>query len=210
MSAPSIRTAAVILAAGEARRYGSAKQLLSIDGVPMVRRIASNALAAGLRPVIVVVGSRAEQVIDGLDQLDVHFVDNAHWASGMGSSIAAGVKALVMDAAPVHSLMVLLADQPAIRVADLARMLARHAQSPQRILACQHEGRFSPPCIFPWRHASELVALDGAAGAHVLLQRHAASVDGFNLPAAFFDIDTPEDYAAWLARGGVTSMDESS
>jgi molybdenum cofactor cytidylyltransferase len=209
VTAPSIRTAAVILAAGEASRYGSPKQLLSIDGVPMVRRIASNALAAGLHPVLVVVGSRAERVVNCLDRLDVQTVANAHWASGMGSSIAAGVKALMMQPAPPESLMVVLADQPAIRVEDLERMLARHAQSPQRILACQHEGRFSPPCIFPWGHASELAALDGAKGAHVLLEKHAALIDGFNLPAAFFDIDTPEDYAAWLAHRGVTSLDGS-
>jgi molybdenum cofactor cytidylyltransferase len=175
----------------------------------MVRRIASSALAAGLHPVMLVVGSRAERVVDCLGQLDVHTVENARWASGMGSSIAAGVKALMMQPAPLRSVMVMLADQPAIRVVDLESMLARHSQSPDRILACQHEGRFSPPCIFPWSHASELAALDGAKGAHVLLEKRAALVDGFNLPAAFFDIDTPEDYAAWLAHRGVTSMDAS-
>jgi molybdenum cofactor cytidylyltransferase len=209
VTALPLQVAAVILAAGEARRYGSPKQLLSIDGEPMVRRIASNALAAGLRPVMVVVGSGAQRVRECLDLPDVHTVENIHWASGMGSSIAAGVRALMMQPTSWQSLMVMLADQPAIRVEDLARMLATHAQSPQRILACQHEGRFGPPCIFPWSHASELAALDGASGAHVLLQRHAATVDGFDLPAAFFDIDTPEDYAAWLAHRGVTSMDES-
>lgn len=203
------RTAAVILAAGEARRYGSPKQLLSIDGVPMVRRIASNALAAGLHPVMVVVGSRAERVADCLDRLDVQTVANAHWTSGMGSSIAAGVKALMMHTARPQSVMVMLADQPAIRVVDLERMLARHAQSPDRILACQHEGRFSPPCIFPWSHAGELAVLEPARGAHALLERHAALVDGVDLPAAFCDIDTPEDYAAWQAHRGVASMDES-
>jgi molybdenum cofactor cytidylyltransferase len=203
------RTAAVILAAGEARRYGSPKQLLFIDGVPMVRRIASNALEAGLHPVMVVVGSRREPIVAYLDQLDVHAVDNIHWASGMGSSIAAGVKALMMHTARPQSVMVMLADQPAIRVVDLERMLARHAQSPDRILACQHEGRFSPPCIFPWSHAGELAVLEPARGAHALLERHAALVDGVDLPAAFCDIDTPEDYAAWQAHRGVASMDES-
>lgn len=207
MSATTIRTAAVILAAGEASRYGSAKQLLAIDGVPMVRRIASNALAAGLSPVIVVVGSRAEQIVECVDQLDVQTVRNDDWSRGMGSSIAAGVNALMMQATPPQSLMVMLADQPAIRVEDLARMLARHAQSPQRVLACQHEGRFGPPCIFPWSHADELLALDAANGAQALLKQHAALVDGFDLPAAFCDIDTPADYAAWLADRGVTSID---
>jgi molybdenum cofactor cytidylyltransferase len=42
-----------------------------------------------------------------------------------------------------------------------------------------------------------------------LLAKHAALVDGFDLPVAFCDIDTPADYAAWQANRGVTSMDES-
>jgi molybdenum cofactor cytidylyltransferase len=209
VTAAAVQAAAVILAAGEASRYGSPKQLLAIDGMPMVRRIAGNALSAGLQPVMVVVGSGAERVVDCLDQLDVHVVHNLHWASGMGGSIAAGARALMMQADQLQSVMVMLADQPAIRVVDLERMLARHAQSPERILACQHEARFSPPCIFPWRYASELASLDPANGAHVLLAKHAALVDGFDLPVAFCDIDTPADYAAWQANRGVTSMDES-
>ena len=131
MTAAAVQAAAVILAAGEASRYGSPKQLLAIDGMPMVRRIAGNALSAGLQPVMVVVGSGAERVVDCLDQLDVHVVHNLHWASGMGGSIAAGARALMMQADQLQSVMVMLADQPAIRVVDLERMLARHAQSPE-------------------------------------------------------------------------------
>jgi molybdenum cofactor cytidylyltransferase len=200
MTAPSTKTGAVILAAGSASRYGALKQVIAIDGEPMVRRIARNALAARLHPVVVVVGAQGDRVIDCLANLDVYPVGNAQWASGMGSSLATGVKALMTRPEGLASLMVLLADQPAISIDDLERMLAAHARSPQRILACQHDGDFSPPCIFPLSYVDELAALDGSIGARVLLEMHASLVDGFKLPSAFRDIDTPDDFDAWLAR----------
>lgn len=208
MTSPGVKTGAVILAAGSASRFGALKQVIAIDGEPMVRHIARNALAARLHPVVVVVGAQGDQVTDCLNNLDVHPVGNAAWESGMGSSLSTGVKALMMQPAGLKSLMVLLADQPAISIDDIERMLAAHAQSPQRILACQHEGDFSPPCIFPVSYVDELSALDGPNGARVLLQLHASSVDGFDLPAAFRDIDTPEDFNTWLACRGKTSPGE--
>ncbi|WP_019467202.1 nucleotidyltransferase family protein [Dyella japonica] len=199
MTSPRSGTGAVILAAGNASRYGALKQVIAIDGEPMVRRIARNALAAGLYPVVVVVGAESARVIECLADLDVHVVTNAGWASGMGSSLSTGTKALIDQPVAMQSLMVLLADQPAISVDELERMLAAHAPFADRILACRHQGNLGPPCIFPLSYADELIAMSGPDGARALLDRHASHVDGFDLPSAFRDIDTPEDYAAWLA-----------
>lgn len=197
MSHHALPIGAIILAAGSASRYGALKQVIAIDGEPMVRRIARNALAARLQPVVVVVGAQGDRVIDCLNNLDVLAVENLAWANGMGSSLAEGVKALLAHASPLQALMVLLADQPAIRLDDLENMLAAHARSPQRILACGRQGAPSPPCIFPMAFAHELAALDGPEGARSLLQKHADQVDAFDLPAALADIDEPADYAAW-------------
>lgn len=190
---------AVILAAGSSSRYGALKQLIAIDGEPMARRIVRGALAAGLHPVVVVVGAQSDRVTDCLNNLDVVAVSNPAWGDGMGSSLATGVQALLAQAAPLQSLMVLLADQPAIKIDDLERMLATHAQRPNRILACQKSGDFGPPCLFPVAYTDELIALSGTQGARALIDRHASQVEGFDLPAAFQDIDTPEDYNAWEA-----------
>ncbi|QNK01230.1 nucleotidyltransferase family protein [Dyella telluris] len=188
---------AIILAAGSATRYGALKQVIAIDGEPMVRRIARHALAAGLHPVVVVVGAEGDRVIDCLVNLDVHSVTNTEWSAGMGSSLSTGTLSLMSQSAALNSLMVLLADQPAISLDDLERMLTAHGRAPERILACHHQGNFGPPCIFPLAYADELAALSGVQGARVLLEKYAAVVDGFDLPSAFRDIDTPEDYADW-------------
>jgi len=199
VSTPRARTGAVILAAGSASRYGALKQLIAIDGQPMVRHMARNALAAGLHPVVVVVGAEGERVKDCLTNLDVHSVTNVEWATGMGGSLSTGVKALMSLHAPLQALMLLLADQVAVSIDELESMLAAHATRPERILTCQHAGNMGPPCIFPLSYVDDLTAMNGPTGARALLERHASFVDGIDLPSAFRDIDTPDDYAAWQA-----------
>jgi molybdenum cofactor cytidylyltransferase len=205
MSPLNVPTGAIVLAAGNASRYGALKQVIAIDGEPMARHIAKNALAAGLHPVVVVVGAQRDQVIDCLHHLDIQLVENTEWATGMGSSLSTGVKALMAQPTRPQSLMVLLADQPAIRVDELKRMLAAHAISPERILTCRHAEHLSPPCIFPLSYAGELGVLEGTSGARDVLKRHAAFVDSFDLPSAFCDIDTPDDYKSWQMRHKQTS-----
>src|SRR5881628_3376255 len=56
------RAAGVILAAGASRRMGKNKMLLALEGETLVRRAARRALAAGLSPVVVVVGHEPERV----------------------------------------------------------------------------------------------------------------------------------------------------
>lgn len=208
MTSSLAHTGAVILAAGSSSRYGALKQLIAIDGEPMVRRITRNTLAAGLHPVVVVVGAQSDRVTDCLSNLDACAVSNPDWATGMGSSLATGVATLISQAAPLQSLMVMLADQPAIKVDDLERMLVAHVARPSRILACRNKGDYGPPCIFPLAYVDELMALSGSQGARALFDRHPSAVEGFDLPAAFLDIDTPDDYNAWQAAQGKPSAGE--
>lgn len=154
-------------------------------------------MGAGLTTVMVVIGFEGNRVTAALDGLGVHVAANPSWITGMGSSLSIGVRAIVSIEPTLDSIMVLLGDQPGIRVADLQAMIAAHTQAPDRIVACANEETLGPPCIFPQRYRDELIALDGHAGARHLLEHHADMVDGFTLPAAFTDIDTPSDYIAW-------------
>ena len=57
------RVAGVILAAGASRRMGAGrnKMLLQLEGESLLRRAARRALAAGLSPVVVVLGHEADR-----------------------------------------------------------------------------------------------------------------------------------------------------
>ncbi|SFS14058.1 molybdenum cofactor cytidylyltransferase [Dyella sp. OK004] len=197
MNGSDLHIGAVVLAAGNASRFGAAKQTLPIKGMPMVRLVAMAALEAGLSPVVVVTGAYGDAVARSLDGLAVHRADNPDWTSGMGTSLAFGVTAAAAQAASLQAVLVLLADQPAITAADLRGMLEAHASAPERILAARYEDHLGPPCIFPRTIFDELMALRGPHGARLLLKHHATCVDAYDLPSAALDIDTPADYAAW-------------
>lgn len=200
MNSDRQRIAAVLLAAGSASRFGAAKQTLSIEGIPMVRRAAIAALDAGLSPVIVVTGAHADAVKPSLAGLPVQLTENLDWTSGMGSSLGLGVRtAMAMETMP-HALLVLLADQPGIRAADLMALVEAHASASERIRAAHFEGHLGPPCLFPRAYFDELASLHGTDGARRLLEHYLDRVDGHELPSAAFDIDTPADHAAWLAH----------
>ena len=77
----------VLLAAGEASRFGSLKQLATIDGEPLVRRAASQALACGV-PVLAVLGAGADRVAPALADLPLHTLLHEGWRDGLGSSLA--------------------------------------------------------------------------------------------------------------------------
>lgn len=200
MNHRQLRVGGIILAADSASRLAALRQVIAIDGEPTVRRVARDALAARLQPVVVVVGAQGDGVIDCLNNLDIVPVENPASAEGAGSSLAEGVKALLASAQPLHALMVLLANQASIRVGHMEKMLAAHAAKPDRILACGRQRTLRLPCIFPIAYAQELATLHAATGAQSLLQKYAAQVDAFDLPEAFLDTDDPDEQGAWPSQ----------
>jgi CTP:molybdopterin cytidylyltransferase MocA len=188
------RIGIVVLAAGEARRFGSAKLALPVDGMPLVRRAVVAATQASAK-VVVVLGAHRELVESHIADLSVECVFNREWSSGMGSSIARGIAGLEEAAPALDAAIIALADQPMIGAAELMQLIAAHARAPTRIIAAQYAGVLGPPCLFPRKYFGELGALLGTRGARALLRRHAGQVTAVPVPAAAIDIDTPADYA---------------
>src|SRR5690606_3168124 len=92
------RVVGLVLAAGSARRMGGVQKLLAlVDGAPMVARVAATLAQAGLAEVLVVVGPDADAVRGALAGVRARVVPNPEHASGLASSIRAGLAALGAD-----------------------------------------------------------------------------------------------------------------
>lgn len=115
----SPRIAGVLLAAGMGRRFGGPKALADTGDGPWVLRALGT--LAGLEPRIVVVGAEAERV-RALLPGGVIAADNADFASGMGSSLIAGLRGL--DAAVVDAAVVMLVDLPDVPAAAVERVVS--------------------------------------------------------------------------------------
>lgn len=190
------RIVGVLLAAGEARRFGSPKQLAPVEGVALVRRSAQAIVDAGLS-LFVVTGAHAEAVHHALDGLPLTLLHNALWRDGMGRSIACAMESVAETA--VDGAMICLGDQPHVGAAQLRRLLDMHAQAPGGITAADHGSVIGPPCVFARRHFAALAQLRGPQGARALLTSYAADVLRVPMPEAGVDIDTLEQYRALQA-----------
>ncbi len=194
--------AIVLLAAGEASRFGSPKQIASIGERAMVRHCAINALGTQA-PVLVVTGAHREAVETALGGLHVALVHNPAWSTGMGASIAGGVHAARERNAALRGVLIALADQPSISTENLALLLREHAQTPQHIVASRFGERVGAPCVFPAACFDDLEKLDGPSGARTVIERHEPLCRPVEMPAAAHDIDTREDYRRFVEQSGL-------
>lgn len=181
---------AIVLAAGSASRFGATKQLATIDGEPLVRRAVRLAELACSRRVVLVTGNDRARVTAACAPLAGFVTVNPEFASGLSSSIRAGIEAVspAADAA-----LILLADQPQIGIDDLMVLSATWRQEPDAIVACAYTGTVGPPAIFPRALFPALTALDGDRGAKSVIEAHRDIVALVECEAAAMDIDRPQD-----------------
>jgi molybdenum cofactor cytidylyltransferase len=197
------RVGAIVLAAGQSSRFRAAggpdltKLVAKLDGKPIVRRVVEAALATKARPVVVVSGYARELVEATVADLDVGLAFNPKFATGLASSLKAGLTATPPD---VAGALVLLGDMPWIepRLSDalIDAFLAREgalAAVPSR------EGRRGNPVLLGRGLFEAAMRLTGDEGARrligVLSSGELVEVEAPDMGVTF-DVDTPDDLAA--------------
>ena len=189
--------AAVVLAAGGSSRLGEPKQLLcDSHGETLVHMAAREACEAGAAPVLVVIGANAAAVADAVRDLPVTVVLNEDWHTGLSSSIKSGV-AVIADMAGADALLLLTCDMPAVGVTHLNELLVAFTAGAVRV-ASSYGDTVGIPAVVPRSEFDELLQLSGDKGAKLLLSRDDTQLIALRNGA--FDLDTPDDVAAWRAE----------
>jgi len=196
----SIHFGAVILAAGASTRMGEPKQLLPLEGRPLLVRAVEAALASPAWPVVVVVGAHADKIRPVLARHPVLVAENPAWAEGMASSLRAGIDTLRQFSRSLDAALIALCDQPAFSAEAIAHLVAAQRTTGRSIVAARYAERLGAPALFLREHFAALAALTGEEGARTLLQQHADRVAAVDLPELAIDLDTPGDYAAQQKR----------
>jgi CTP:molybdopterin cytidylyltransferase MocA len=192
--------AAVVLAAGASSRLGRPKQLVEIEGTPLVRRAAEAAIEAGCAPVVVVLGCAAGAVRPALRGLYVEIVEHRAWSRGVGSTIAAGVSHLESRRPPVDAVLLCTCDQVKLDADVLRQVLAAYDGAAGRRVGCAYAGTVGVPALFARDLIPDLLGLPPEAGARSLLMADPERLARVPWPDGALDLDTPEDAAA---LGGV-------
>jgi molybdenum cofactor cytidylyltransferase len=197
-----LHLAAVILAAGRARRMGKPKLLLPWHGSTIIaheietwRNIDGPAESVIVR---VVCGSRPDPIQDELDRL--HFPEysrivNAHQDEGMFSSIRCAARAQ-WSAESTH-FAIILGDQPHLKRATLQKLLHISEEEFDSVCQPRHGGAFRHPVVLPRRIFLQLADTKAEKLSDFLADQNVAPVE-VDDPGLELDIDVAADYEAAL------------
>ena len=180
----------VLLAAGAATRFGSAKQAALYHGQPLLQWMLERAHAVAGSAVSVVLGAHAEALLPLVSSADASVLINHNWQEGIASSIRLSIERLPLGC---DGVLLLLADQVQVSTEDLARLAAVWRQQSHFAVAAEFEGRIGAPAIFPRAAFPELLQLRGDRGAQIWLRANAERVLTVPMPSASVDLDTPSD-----------------
>jgi molybdenum cofactor cytidylyltransferase len=145
--------AAVVLAAGEGRRFGGLKQLHEVGGRPMLERVLGTLSATGPEHRVVVLGARAGTILERVDLQGARPVVCDRWDAGQAASLHAGLDALPGAA---EWALIVLGDGPGLDGRAVERMLDAAVPGDDAIRAADYgEGR-SHPVLIPRSRFGEI------------------------------------------------------
>ena len=183
--------AILILAAGASSRMGKPKQLLPWENTSLLEHAIRTAKASNGTEVMTVLGANARMIQSHLEEGE-RCVENPLWQSGLGSSIACGVRELLQSGNTISGVLIMLADQPLINFKYLNSLIEASSDNQNRIIATAYKNRAGVPALFPRSYFDELLKLDKDFGAKQLLERE--EIITISAGDCVVDIDTAEDY----------------
>lgn len=190
--------AGVMLAAGASTRMGENKLFFEIEGETLLRRAVRRASAAGLDPVIVVLGHDADRARRALADVRCQPVLNPSYARGVYESLRTGIAAVPPEAAAA---VVLLADMPFVTTAMIDTLVEQFRRSDAPLVVSDYGGVNAPPVLYGRSLFDELRTVEGEGCGKQVVKRHRREALSVAWPEdALTDLDVPEDYERLKAR----------
>jgi molybdenum cofactor cytidylyltransferase len=185
------RIGGVLLAAGESKRFGEAKQLLDWRGESFIKNVANVMQAARLRNGVIVLGANYQNIFPEVESLGLRIVMNEEWSSGQASSVKQGLAALPKH---VGGAMFLQVDRPQISVSLINALVDEHSKSVSPIIAPQIDGQRATPVLFDRVTFPEFAQLEGDQGGRQIFSKKRVNWIPWLDTSQAIDVDTPEDF----------------
>jgi len=186
---------AIVLAAGEGKRMGRTKQLLPLQGKPVLQHVLDHLGRSRIREIVLVLGHDRERILAEIDTRGIKAVFNPEFSEGMSSSIRKGVAAMSRAA---RGFFIVLGDQPAIgpEIYDRLNAEFERCYPGKSILIPTHRGKRGHPPLFAARYAEEIQDIRGDVGLRDVIRNHPEEVLTVEMEteAILKDLDTPEEY----------------
>lgn len=182
-----LKLGCVVMAAGNARRFGENKLAARLEGRSLIQRTLE-AVPPEIFDAVAVV-SQYQEILDLAGEFGFTPIRNVHPDFGLSRTIALGLTALgACDGA-----MFLVSDQPLLRRESVAALARFWRERPEAPAALAHGGVRGNPCVFPARLFPELLALKEDHGGSTVIRRHQEDLRLWEVPAEeLTDVDTPQ------------------
>ena len=183
----SLKIGCVVMAAGNAARFGSNKLTAILDGRSLIHRALEAIPNKMIHQTVVV--TQYPEITELAKGYSFTVILNEHPENGISQTVKLGLSQL----SDCDGVLFQVADQPLLRQEAVAALIDLWQQRPDCIAALSHNGQRGNPCLFPSRFFPELMALEGDRGGSAIIQRHPEALllletDEWQLA----DADTPD------------------
>lgn len=184
--------AGILLAAGSATRFGTAKLLHPLDGVA-IGVMTARALKQVVPNTIAVVRPADHALIEAFSAAGLRVVENHRSDEGMATSLAAGVNATT----EAGGWLITLADMPWLQTTTINALVERLTKGAS-IVAPVYKGQRGHPVGFSSRWRKQLQVLSGDKGARELIANYPSELELLATEDAgvIRDVDYPQDLNA--------------
>jgi molybdenum cofactor cytidylyltransferase len=190
---------AVILAAGESKRMGLPKMLLTFSGRTMIEKVITNVSESKIDKIIVVLGAYREALVELISKLPVKYCYNDNYKKGMLSSVQCGFRNL---SSVCRAVLVFQGDQPLITSNAINEVIEAYLSSGKGIVIPVYKGRRGHPLLIDIKYRDEIEKLNPDKGLRSLacmFSDDVLEVDT-NESGILTDFDTYEQYKKELIK----------
>ena len=175
----------VVMAAGNARRFGENKLAVRFRGKSLIRRTLE-AVPQNVFDAVAVVTQYSEIAVLA-KEFSFAAIRNEHPDFGISHTIKLGLTAL----RDCDGVLFLVSDQPLLRRESVAELVELWKQQPDKIAALGHGGVRGNPCLFPARFFPELLELRDDRGGNAVIRHHEEDLILLEVDSAeLYDVDT--------------------
>lgn len=187
---------AIVLAAGESSRMGRPKPLLPLNGETFLSHLLAEIDASHASRALIVLGHQPQVVLDAMPEISPRTILNPNYQLGQLSSLQEGLRQI----GEVDAVLLCLADHPFVTTAVIDAVIDAFEATGRPIIVPSYGGRRGHPTLFAGAVFNDLLSAPLDQGARAVVWAHADEV--LELPTdesgIVADIDTPEQYEAWL------------
>jgi molybdenum cofactor cytidylyltransferase len=184
---------AIVLAAGESKRMGFPKMLLTFNGKIMLENVISNIESSDINKIMVVLGAEQKILWEVVSKTSAKSCYNVNYKDGMLSSVKCGFRNVPSDS---DAVLVFQGDQPLIKSDVINNVINAFRSSNKGIVIPVYQKKRGHPLLIGNKYITEIEKLDAQDGLRSLAYKFPDDVLEIETdsPGILRDFDTYEDY----------------